>query len=53
MSGGIAYVLTEDKEAFIASCNKEMVLLEDVVSEADVKRIKRFNCKSLRIYSKF
>lgn len=40
MSGGIAYVLTEDKEAFIASCNKEMVLLEDVVSEADVKELK-------------
>ena len=30
MSGGIAYVLAEDREAFKALCNQEMIELEDI-----------------------
>jgi glutamate synthase (NADPH/NADH) large chain len=39
MSGGIAYVLAEDKEAFAAKCNLEMVLLETVEDETAIEEL--------------
>ncbi|MFD0768930.1 glutamate synthase large subunit [Bacillus sp. CGMCC 1.60114] len=39
MSGGIAYVLVEDKEAFAAKCNLEMVLLEELKDEKEMKEV--------------
>ncbi|WP_088103353.1 glutamate synthase large subunit [Halalkalibacter urbisdiaboli] len=39
MSGGVAYVLDENKD-FAEKCNKEMVLLEEVTEQADVETLK-------------
>ncbi|WP_028401480.1 glutamate synthase large subunit [Ectobacillus panaciterrae] len=39
MSGGIAYVLVEDKEAFAAKCNLEMVLLETLEDEKEIEEV--------------
>lgn len=41
MSGGTAYVLTEDKEKFSALCNQEMVLLESLEDQGEITRVKR------------
>jgi len=41
MSGGTAYVLVENKEAFAASCNQEMVLLEQLQEEREVAEVKQ------------
>ena len=39
MSGGIAYVYDPD-QALLANCNLEMVLLERVVAEDDVRELR-------------
>ncbi|WP_301172838.1 glutamate synthase large subunit [Brevibacillus nitrificans] len=41
MSGGTAYVLVENKEEFAASCNQEMVLLEQLQEERERKEVKQ------------
>jgi glutamate synthase (NADPH/NADH) large chain len=41
MSGGVAYVLAEDKEHFAALCNREMVLLEALDDEHEIAEVKR------------
>ena len=41
MSGGIAYVLPEDPEAFKRLCNKEMVHLEQITGEHDSEEVKQ------------
>ncbi|MEH7275135.1 glutamate synthase large subunit [Neobacillus vireti] len=41
MSGGIAYVLTEDKDAFKALCNQELIEFESVATVADQEELKR------------
>ena len=35
MSGGIAYVLPKDREAFKSLCNLEMIELEDIDDQTD------------------
>ena len=39
MSGGVAYVLAPDRDAFRINCNLGMVELEDVVDDADVAEL--------------
>lgn len=41
MSGGIAYVMTDDLDAFAARCNQEMVLLEALDDDMEVAEVKR------------
>jgi glutamate synthase (NADPH/NADH) large chain len=41
MSGGIAYVLTEDKEAFKHLCNQELIEFESVSNPADQDELKQ------------
>lgn len=40
MSGGIAYVLTEDVKAFKRKCNLEMILFESLEDEKEIQQIK-------------
>ncbi|KIL45421.1 glutamate synthase large subunit [Jeotgalibacillus soli] len=40
MSGGIAYVLSDNQEAFKALCNKEMIAFESIESEQDAIKVK-------------
>jgi glutamate synthase (NADPH) large chain len=40
MSGGVAYVLAEDKDAFRLNCNLELVDLEPVELEGDIAELK-------------
>ncbi|MBM0064710.1 glutamate synthase large subunit [Alkalicoccobacillus gibsonii] len=48
MSGGVAYVLNE-KGTFHSRCNQEMVLLEDVVEEADQQELKQLLEEHVRL----
>ncbi len=41
MSGGIAYILTEDPEKFDVLCNKEMVAIETVSDPMELEEVKR------------
>ena len=41
MSGGIAYVLPEDPEAFKKLCNQEMVHLEPLAEEQDTEEVRQ------------
>lgn len=41
MSGGIAYVLTEDKDAFKHLCNQELIEFESVSNPADQDELKQ------------
>lgn len=40
MSGGLAFVLDEDGR-FASKCNREMVLLEDVVEQKDIEQLRQ------------
>ncbi|GAB7389372.1 glutamate synthase large subunit [Bacillaceae bacterium] len=48
MSGGIAYVLAEDREQFARLCNREMVLLENLMEERDIEEVKQMLRNHLR-----
>ncbi|WP_052586075.1 glutamate synthase large subunit [Bacillus velezensis] len=39
MSGGIAYVLSEDAKAFKRKCNMEMISFEKLTDEAEIKEV--------------
>lgn len=40
MSGGVAYVYTEDRESFISLANEELVSFESLVDEAEISYLK-------------
>ncbi|MCM3651934.1 glutamate synthase large subunit [Metabacillus litoralis] len=39
MSGGIAYVLVDNKDQFIAQCNREMIEFESLVDEKEIRSL--------------
>lgn len=41
MSGGIAYVLADDKKGFAKRCNQEMVFLEDLQDQKEIAEVKQ------------
>ncbi|MFT8321662.1 MAG: glutamate synthase large subunit [Bacillus sp. (in: firmicutes)] len=41
MSGGVAYVLANDKETFKSLCNQEMILFEELEDAEEIKNVKQ------------
>jgi glutamate synthase (NADPH/NADH) large chain len=41
MSGGIAYVLADDRKAFVDHCNQELVLVEEISDDAEWNEVRR------------
>lgn len=45
MSGGVAYVLANDKETFKSLCNEEMILLESLEDAVEIETVKQLIVK--------
>ncbi|MFC7442522.1 glutamate synthase large subunit [Laceyella putida] len=51
MSGGVAYVLVDDLEQFHKHCNKEMVLLEQLVEKKEIEQVRNMITKHVQYTS--